>query len=225
MTPTQKPLMVLADANLRDLQAGPLTGINFYVVEGPRGYLAALQDGAALPLYADPRFYCVDDLLAGAPVPTLRVTAAPIAIQPSFPSRFNALIALQAAAISPAYTGATGAFPLIATDTLAVNTVFRRYLSTPADHRFVGGQLTAGTYLTSQTDAAHADSGFGAVGRYALPLPLPVVHVIQYELPAGTTIEIGTVAPNFGQSGGGVEVRLTSKTSATQVGALVLPEY
>lgn len=220
-----KPLMVLADANLRDLEGGPSTGMNFHIIQTPSGFLAAYQDGAALPLYSDPVFYCVDDLLAGLSVPTLRATAPAFTIQQNFPNRFSAVVALLAAAVPPAYTGTTGAFPLIASHTLPVVTIFRRYLATARDPRFVGGQLTAGTYLTSQLDAAHADSGFGAVGRYALPIPLPVNHVVQYELPAGTTIDVGTVAPNFGQSGGGVEIHLPNDTPARPVGTLILPDY
>jgi hypothetical protein len=199
--------------------------MNFHVIQSPSGFLAAYQDGPALPLYTDPQFYCVDDLLAGTPVPTLRVTAPRIAIQQIFPNRLTAVVALLAATISPAYTGTAGAFPLIATYTLPVNTIFRRYLAALPDRRFVSGQLTAGTYLTSQLDAAHADSAFGAVGRYALPIPLPVNQVVQYELPAGTTIEVGTVAPNFGQAGGGVEIHLPNPTPATQVGTPPIADY
>jgi len=74
-------------------------------------------------------------------------------------------------------------------------------------------------------DSRHADSGFGAVGRYALPIPLPASHVFQYELPQGTTIEVGTVGPNFGQSGGGVEIHLPNATSATRIGNIRIPDY
>src|ERR1700683_5188534 len=136
---TQKPLMVLAASNLRDLHARPLTGMNFHVIQSASGFLAAFQDGAALPLYAHKRFYCVDDLLAGDPVPTRRIPAKPIAIQKNFPSRFSAVAALLAAAISPRFPGAVGALPLIATYTLAVDTVFRRYVASLPDRRFVGG--------------------------------------------------------------------------------------
>lgn len=222
---TGKSLMVLANSNLADLQSRVSTGMNFHIIQNLNGFLAVYQDGPALPLYADPRFYSVDDLLAGVPVPTARVTVAPIVIQQSFSNRFHAAMALQTAVISRSYTGAIGAFPLIATDTLKVDTVFRRYISGLPDRRFVSGQLTAGTYLTSEVDSAHADSGFGAVGRYALPIPLPVKHVIQYELPVGTHIEVGTVAPNFGQAGGGVEIHLPNITNAVQVGTFTLPDY
>ena len=222
---TGKSLMVLGDSNLADLQTRVSTGMNFHIIQSQNGFLAVYQDGPALPLYADPLFYSVDDLLAGIPVPTTRVTVAPIVIQQNFPNRLRAVIALQSTVISRSYTGAIGALPLIATDTLKVDTVFRRYVSSLPDRRFVSGQITAGTYLTSEVDSAHADSGFGGVGRYALPIPLPVKHVIQYELPVGTLIEVGTVAPNFGQAGGGVEIHLPNITNAVQVGTFTLPDY
>ena len=217
--------MVLADYTIGSLVDGPSTGMNFHIFESASGFFAAYQDGVALPLYTDPGFYCVDDLLAGLPVPTQRVIAQSFPIHQRFGNRFDALVALRAGAVSPAYTGTIGAFPLIASHTLAVATIFRRYLNTPLDNRFVGGQLCRGTYLTSEVDAAHADSGLGAVSRYALPIPLPVNHVIQYELPTGADIQIGTVAPAFGQSGGGVEIMLPYPARATQVGAFVLPDY
>jgi hypothetical protein len=85
----QKPLMVLAGANLRDLEGGPSTGMNFHIIQSPNGFLAVYQDGAALPLYTDPQFYCVDDLLAGLPIPTQRVTAPVLLIYGRKPRKHN----------------------------------------------------------------------------------------------------------------------------------------
>lgn len=221
----QKPLMEIASSNLRDLTVEAATGLGFYVLEGPTGFLAVCDDGAALPLYADGRYYCIDDLLAGIPVPTSRLKATPITIRRRFLNRYSAIGALQAAGISPAYTGTAGAIPLIATYTLQAPTVFIRYLNSPNDPRFVGNRLAACTYLTSQVDSAHADSGFAAVGRYALPLPIPASHTIDYELPQGTTIAVGTVAPSFGQSGGGVEIHVPYQTAAKKLAMHTFPDY
>ena len=41
--------------------------------------------------------------------------------------------------------------------------------------------------------------------RYPLPIPASYEH--RYTLPAGTELLVGTVAPNNGQAGGGVEVQ------------------
>jgi hypothetical protein len=182
------------------------------------------NDGVALPLYSDDTYYCIDDLLAGFPIPTQRFTSTPDIFN-QFSNRHTAINALQSAGISPKYVGNLGDFPLIATYTLQNTSIFHRYLNSGIDPKFNGKDLKAGTYLTSTIDSNHATSGFGAVGRYALPIPLPASHVIQYELPKRTVIEIGTVAPNFGQSGGGVEIRLQNNTAATVIGKFKIPDY
>ena len=220
-----KPLMVMADANMQDLHAGPSTGMNFYIVQNSLGFLAVFQDGSAMPLYTDQQSFCVDDLLAGFAIPKNRLVAPTQTLQTPFAARRGAVAALQAMAIAPAFTGSTGALPLIATDTLKVSVTFYRYVNALPDPRFAGGNLAAGTYLTSRADIAHADSGFGVVGRYALPIPLPTSHQVPYELPAGTLIEVGTVSPNFGQSGGGVEIRLPKATPAVVGVPVTLPDY
>src|SRR2546421_104541 len=51
-----------------------------------------------------------------------------------------------------------------------------------------------------------APSGFAAVGRYALPNVEPAMYVYEIEPRPETRIEFGTVAPAYGQAGGGVEV-------------------
>ena len=81
------------------------------------------------------------------------------------------------------------------------------------DRRFSAGQIIQNTYLTSFNDQQFVNSGFGAVGRYAMPLPLPASYKHQYTFPAGIRLLVGTVAPQFGQAGGGVEVKTTSSVS------------
>ena len=221
----QKPLMVLPAGNMRDLHAGPSTGMNFYIVEGASGFLAVLQNADALPLYSTQQFYCLDDLIAAVPLPTARLTSTAVALQPAAPSRAAAISSLLAAGVSPAYTGTAGALPLVMTYTLGAKTAFYRYLSALPDSCHGGGNLSARTYLTSKMDRLHADTGFGAVGRYALPLPLPAIHVVEYELPAGTVIRAGTAAPTFGQAGGGVEVCLDAVTAVSVGASTTLTEY
>jgi hypothetical protein len=85
--------------------------------------------------------------------------------------------------------------------------------------------LKKDTYLTSQLDRHHADTGFGSVGRYALPLPIPISTVIEYTLPVGKDIEVGKVAPLFGQAGGGVEIKLMNDTVVHQGFTYPLPPY
>lgn len=225
----KKALMVIENIYLIKLNQGDETGIGFYIIEieeevASKKFTAVTNDGVALPLYTDNTYYCIDDLLAGVPIPKVTKTSF-LGSFSHFSNRHTAINALQSASISPKYVGYLGAFPLIATYTLKNAAVFHRYIKSGNDPNFNGIQLKSGTYLTSTKDSNHATSGFGAVGRYALPIPLPASHVIQYELPQGTKIEIGTVAPNFGQSGGGVEVRLPKSTAATVIGYFKIPDY
>jgi hypothetical protein len=72
------------------------------------------------------------------------------------------------------------------------------------------GNLLPGTYLTTNLDLTHVTSGLATVGRYALPIPFPASHVYSCIVPGGETLHIGTVRPNFGQAGGGVEVLIAA---------------
>jgi len=84
--------------------------------------------------------------------------------------------------------------------------VFYRLSSFSADHCILNAtDLRAKTYTTTQSDFAEVPSGLAAVGRFALPSRLSHIHVWKLEPPAGTTIYAGTVIPNFGMCGGGVE--------------------
>lgn len=80
------------------------------------------------------------------------------------------------------------------------------------------GSVVAGTYSTSDNDMNEVPSGLAAVGRYALPSRLPAVHVFRIKPPVGTPVAYGTVKPNYGMAGGGVEAYFPSgcpKGSAT----------
>lgn len=66
-------------------------------------------------------------------------------------------------------------------------------------------ELVAGTYVTTDSDVEFIASGLGAVGRYALPNPFPSIYGFQVTPYPGRRITLGTVRPNYGQAGGGVE--------------------
>jgi hypothetical protein len=85
---------------------------------------------------------------------------------------------------------------------------YRRFSAFPNDKRMnpATGAFLAGTYATTANDEPMAPTGFGAVGRYALPNIMPASFVHALTSPWGATIHSGTVAPAYGQSGGGVEV-------------------
>lgn len=143
----------------------------------------------------------------------------------AMPNRASAAATLAALKISPAYLSAAGAFPLIASVTLPAKTRLHRFIQSANDARFQQGQLLKGTYLTTPLELVHANSGFAAVGRFALPMPVPACHVLEYELQARTVVKMGTVAPLFGQSGGGVEVCLQSSRPAVLCSSKLIPAY
>jgi hypothetical protein len=57
----------------------------------------------------------------------------------------------------------------------------------------------------SNTTELVVPTGFMAVRRFALPVNLPASHHYEIMAPVGIHVDFGTVAPAFGQSGGGVE--------------------
>lgn len=88
-----------------------------------------------------------------------------------------------------------------------------RFSAFPKDKRIdANGGFVPGTYATTFADMKAVPSGFAAVGRYALPKANSAryVHcVVTYDDPT----YMGTVTPNYGQAGGGVEVVFGSGAS------------
>ncbi len=78
-----------------------------------------------------------------------------------------------------------------------------------------------GTYATSARDWLMAPSGFAAVGRYALPNVQPASYVYEIVPRPDTEIHVGTVAPGYGQAGGGVEVYFPSGAANVPPRAIV----
>jgi hypothetical protein len=104
---------------------------------------------------------------------------------------------------------------------------FVRYSAFLNDRRIgPGGSLLPGTYATSKTDARLAATGYGAVGRYALPNPRAAIHRFDIVVPVGTSGLVGTVVPAFGQAGGGVEIEFTGGAPSGSVQSSTrIPEY
>lgn len=99
---------------------------------------------------------------------------------------------------------------LVAKSTTIGSEVFWRLCAVKPDPRLRGNVLVPGTYLTSDEDMKLVNTGFGVVGRYALPSPFPASHINECRPTGGETFNIGTTRPNFGQSGGGVEILFPS---------------
>ena len=102
---------------------------------------------------------------------------------------------------------------------LPVNRVFHRFSAFNPDRRVdpTSGSLLPGTYVAPESEIPFVPTGFTAVGRFALPNNLPASHHYVIEAPAGTSVDFGTVAPAFGQAGGGVEAYFKNAVTNAQV--------
>ena len=88
------------------------------------------------------------------------------------------------------------------------------------------GSLARGTFGTTSNDLKVVPSGAAAVGRYALPSRVPSTYLFKIIPDPGTPIYFGTVLPNFGLAGGGVEVFFPNGTSSGTVTLIgVIPEF
>lgn len=202
----------------------PESGLGFYVLKSRWGLTACNNTGWALPLERSDAFFDAFDLVARVAIPSEVQTECSDYTNVGEDQAMLATM-MSGLTLPPGYAGSVGALPLISSSTLMHPTRFIRLLSGTIDLRYVGGLLKAGTYLTTMLDHSYANSGFSAVGRYALPLPLPASLQVQYEIPMGTDIRIGTIAPMFGQAGGGVEINLVLDTPAVSVFTTMLPDF
>lgn len=68
------------------------------------------------------------------------------------------------------------------------------------------GKISAGTFTAPASEVQFVASGFGAVGRFALPNTSPANWRWEIRPPSGTLFRCGASVPLYGQAGGGVEV-------------------
>lgn len=118
---------------------------------------------------------------------------------------------------------------LIKHDTLKANRVFYRYSAFSPDKRVdpKTGNFLPGTYAAPASEVPFVPTGFIAVGRFALPNTLPASYRYEIEAPRGTSVDFGTVAPAFGQAGGGVEAYFAKSVTNAKVppaGMVTLPD-
>jgi hypothetical protein len=84
---------------------------------------------------------------------------------------------------------------------------FHRFSAFKPDKRIdpVTGAFAPGTYAVPESEVLFLPTGFAVVGRLALPNTQPPSNHYVIRTAKGTLVHFGTVAPAFGQSGGGVE--------------------
>ena len=89
---------------------------------------------------------------------------------------------------------------------LVTDRTFHRFSAFKPDRRVTStGDFVPGTYAVPESELPFLPTGFAVVGRLALPSPLPASHHYEISAKSGTVVDFGTVAPAFGQAGGGVE--------------------
>lgn len=149
----------------------------------------------------------------------LTMIAAP---QPhSFRLLSSRIAALPAATTAVAAAAVRAALPssLVKHDKLSAKRVFHRFSAFNPDRRVdpVTGSFIAGTYAAPASEVPFVPTGFVAVGRFALPNTLPASFHYKIEAPSGTAVDFGTVAPAFGQAGGGVEAYFPNAVTNAQI--------
>lgn len=112
-----------------------------------------------------------------------------------------------------------GSYP----STTRPNEIFFRYSAFRRDRRInsTNGSVLPGTYVTTESDSTLVPSGLAAVGRYALPNPLPALYAYRLNPPPATQVRCGNSAPALGKVGGGVEILFSAGCPASS--ATLLP--
>lgn len=159
----------------------------------------------------------VIEALKSDPVTTIFAAPGPH----SFRLLQTRIVVSPATAIAPATGAARVATPssLVKHVSLTANRLFYRYSAFNPDRRVdpATGSFLAGTYAAPESEVPFVPTGFLAVGRFALPLVLPASHCYEITAAAGTPVDFGTVAPGFGQAGGGVEAYFASAVTNSKV--------
>lgn len=204
-------------------------------------FYAILLNGAVLPfsIEADPTYYNLKDLFNAESLPSvpkenpgLKFNRKMLVDRAQGADEFLRLLAQHtksATTTATIHPGAITSVPLIYPSKLKAGTILHRFVSHPTDRGRAnfGGVTTmaAGSYFCGLKEPSHVDTGLLAVGRFALPIPLPATHMFQYELQQDANVLAGTVEPLFGQSGGGVEICLSHNTDVKTVGHAIIPPF
>jgi hypothetical protein len=117
-------------------------------------------------------------------------------------------VGLQAVTYGPSSRVAPAPLSLVKQSVTIAGAQYRRFSAFRYDKRVNPhtGDFSPGTYATTVVDEPLSPSGFAAVGRYALPNVSAASFVHSLTTGVGVVVHSGTVAPAYGQSGGGVEV-------------------
>lgn len=131
------------------------------------------------------------------------------------PTGFSLVTARVGSPAAVAGTTIAPASSLVKRYTLTADRRFHRYSAFSPDRRVdpMTGDFVAGTYATPESETPFVPTGFAAVGRFALPNTLAASNHYTVLAPNGTSVSFGTVAPAFGQAGGGVEAYFVNRVA------------
>jgi hypothetical protein len=214
------PMVSLAENSINELLALPETGMGFQLVEGSvlgarkrmlvfNAIEAIDLSDVGLEIGKDPAMVLRNGLRI---IELLRIGAKTTLLSAPAPHNF-VLLESRIASVTP-MAAPRGPAPTIAMPsslvkhvTLTATRPFHRFSAFNPDRRIhpVTGRFLPGTYGCPDSETPFVPTGFTAVGRFALPNNLPASHHYEIEAAIGTSIDFGTVAPAFGQAGGGVE--------------------
>jgi hypothetical protein len=208
----------LGDEAVEALLTMPESGMGFQFVAG-----RVLGKPSTFLVLGSHRAYDLSDLAATADEPLTALLTSPARMfellrnQPVAvigspqPGSFSLFASRILAAVIP--TVPASRISLVAGSSLVKNTTvtakrrFHRYSAFCPDRRVnsVTGDLLPGTYVAPESEMPLVPTGFAAVGRFALPNTQPASYRYEVVAPLGTPVSFGTVAPAYGQAGGGVE--------------------
>jgi hypothetical protein len=223
----------LGDTEIKDLANLPETGMGFQLVEavvwGNVTPFLIFNSERAVDLSEiqlepgdDPSVILrnglrIINLLKGAVVTTIIAAPRPHSFR-LLQTRIGSLPAAGAplAGAGPVLTALPSS--LVKHVILAANRVFYRFSAFSPDRRVnSSGDFLAGTYAAPESEVPFVPTGFVAVGRFALPNILPASFRYEITAPSGTSVDFGTVAPAYGQAGGGVEAYFANAVTNAKV--------
>ena len=165
-----KTLLKFDDLSMKALGKIAESGMDFSIVSGDvQKFEETLTfivrgNGFASPVEGPkgcPEIYSLEDVINGCLLPDTEDEILIVSVKN--------LKQQERITLPPGYVGSWGAHQLLGNVTLKYPTSFFRYTSTKDDGHYSSGQIEKDTYLTTSSDQFFVNSGFGVVGRYALP--------------------------------------------------------
>jgi hypothetical protein len=232
-------LKIDADSRIRFAEKIPETGMGYHFVHasyrGESSDFLVLGSTYAVPLRSIAGLTDVTELTTAGSIddyPSDAFVEGRVSVTEDFSGRpilARAALIQSLAAVLGSGASASALPPPGATLTVKTGTTgsdaYLRFSYTRHDPRIgANGAIAGKTYATTLRDGVIITSGLSAVGRYALPVPLPAEFVFVLLPPAATNVHLGAAVPFFGQAGGGVEAYFPDPFT-NQTRCFTIPSY